>query len=161
MAQAPPRSTGMQAALYMGFAVLMILLNLLIQNLNLLYVAPWVATHLGHIGLVQHYYLAQEPENYTELVGSAAAVAITYVVKFALDKFVVFQRTERSLKQTSREFTIYFLLALVTTALNIGIQWFLGKTTPIGLNTRIIIALVCGYATKFVLDRKYVFQAPA
>jgi len=93
-----------------------------------------------------------------ELIGSVLAVGITYVIKFLLDKFIVFEKKHASLKQTSREFVIYFGFAILTTLENIGIQFVLGLWTPIPLELRIIIALTCGYITKFYLDRKYCFE---
>jgi len=147
-----------QATYYFFFAVLMIGLNMLIQNLHLTYFVPFLASHFGQYTLIQTYYLSTSPYNMPELIGSVIAVGITYVVKFLLDKFIVFEKKDSSLKQTTREFVIYFGFAILTTLENIGIQFLLGLWTPIPLEFRIIIALTCGYITKFYLDRKYCFE---
>jgi putative flippase GtrA len=149
-----------QAILYAVFAVLMVLLNILIQHLNIIWLAPFVEKYFGDIGLIQRYYLAVEPINYLELVGSVIAVGITYIVKFILDKFIVFEKKGSDLKETGSEFVKYFLFAILTTIENIGIQFVLGFITPWSLSVRIIIALTAGYTTKFFLDRKYVFAKP-
>jgi putative flippase GtrA len=148
-----------QAILYGVFAVLMVLLNILIQHLNIIWLAPFVEKYFGSIDLIRTYYLSTEPVNYLELVGSVIAVGITYIVKFLLDKFIVFEKKELKLKDTSEEFTKYFIFAILTTLENIGIQFILGVITNWALTIRIIIALTAGYTTKFFLDRKYVFHA--
>lgn len=148
-----------QAILYGVFAVLMVLLNILIQHLNILWLAPFIERYLGSIDLIRSYYLSTEPVNYLELVGSIIAVGITYIVKFLLDKFIVFEKKEIKIKDTSEEFAKYFIFAILTTIENIGIQFILGLITNWALSVRIIIALTAGYTTKFFLDRKYVFHA--
>ena len=135
----------------------MVLLNILIQHLNIIWLGPFVEKYFSSIELVRKYYLATDPVNYLELVGSVIAVGITYIVKFILDKFVVFEKRQVDLKETGKEFTKYFGFAILTTVENILIQFILGLITPWPLTVRIIIALTAGYATKFFLDRKYVF----
>lgn len=147
-----------QASFYFFFAVLMIGLNLFIQKVHLTYIVPFISTQWGHYSLIATYYLATSPYNMPELIGSVIAVGITYVIKFLLDKFIVFEKKHASMKQTGREFLIYFGFAILTTLENIGIQFLLGIWTPIPLEFRIIIALTCGYITKFYLDRKYCFE---
>ncbi len=148
-----------QAILYGLFAVLMVLLNILLQHLNIIWLAPFIERYFGSVELIRKYYLATEPVNYLELVGSIIAVGITYIVKFLLDKFIVFEKKEIKIKDTSEEFAKYFVFAILTTLENIGIQFILGILTNWALTIRIIIALTAGYTTKFFLDRKYVFHA--
>ena len=152
-----PKTVAYQAMLYGIFAVLMILLNMLLQFLHEWYIAPTLELYLGHIPLLQQYYFPVSPINYRELIGSGFAVAITYIVKFLLDKFIVFEKKSIEAKTLSKEFFLYLGFAILTTLLNIGIQFVLGLWTPWSLAFRITIALTCGYATKFVLDLKYVF----
>lgn len=147
-----------QALWYFIFAAIMILLNMFIQNLHKLYFLPFVASNFAEYMLIQKYYLSTMPYNMPELIGSAIAVIITYLTKFLLDKFIVFQKGQTGFKQTQREFLFYFGFAILTTLENIGIQFLLGLWTPLTMNIRIVIALVCGYITKFYLDRKYCFE---
>lgn len=93
-----------------------------------------------------------------ELIGSIVAVGITYIIKFFLDKFIVFKKTEKELKETSIEFLKYFGFAILTTIENIGIQFLLTNFMNAPLEISFIIALSIGYFTKFFLDRKFVFK---
>jgi len=147
-----------QPILYFVFAALMICLNYFIQWLNAEYISVFIADNFGSIELIQMFYLAQTPFNMTELVGSVVAVGITYIVKFILDKFIVFQKKSTEIKQTSKEFSLYFLFAIVTTIENIGIQFLLTNFLGSPLILSVIIALTIGYITKFILDKRYVFQ---
>lgn len=147
-----------QQVLYFSFAVAMIILNYTIQWLNYDYISVWVENNFGHIGFIQTYYLAKTPYDMTELVGSIVAVGITYIVKFILDKFIVFEKKEKDLKQTSKEFSLYFVFAILTTLENIGIQFILSNFFGSPMVLSLVIALTAGYITKFFLDRKYVFK---
>ena len=129
-----------------------------IQNLHAHFIVPFIQSQWGSISWIQTLYLSTSPYNMPELVGSAAAVVITYIVKFFLDKFIVFRKGFGSFRETNIQFWIYFLFAIITTAENLGIQFLLGILTPLGLNLRIGIALTLGYITKFLLDRKYCFK---
>jgi len=134
-------------------------LNILIQNMYAWWINPILERMLGSISLFQSLLFATDPFDMPELVGSGLAVVITYLLKFLLDKFFVFKSTASTPRQTGRQFGAYFLFAILTTLENLGIQFLLGLWTPLMLNLRIIIALTCGYITKFFLDRKYVFSA--
>ena len=147
-----------QMTLYLIFAALMIILNIFLQNAHMIWVVPLVERYLGNITLVQNYYLSRDPYNMPELIGSGLTLIVTYITKFTLDKFIVFKKKHISLQQTRREMLLYFGFAIFTTIENVGIQFFLGLITPWSMNLRIIIALTCGYITKFFLDRKYSFK---
>jgi len=149
-----------QIILYFLFAGLMVGLNIGLQNLHLSIIYPWLQPKLSPYIFFQRVYLSQKPYNMPEIIGSISAVGITYIVKFFLDKFLVFRKKSMQFNQTSREFGLYFLFAIFTTLENLGIQFLLGILTPLGLNLRIFIALSCGYATKFILDKKYSFSVP-
>jgi putative flippase GtrA len=148
-----------QPVLYFIFAALMICLNYFIQWLNKDYISVFIGDNFGSIELIQNWYLAQTPFNMTELVGSVVAVGITYVVKFVLDKFIVFQKKSTEIKQASKEFSLYFLFAIVTTIENIGIQFLLTNFLGTPLVLSVIIALTIGYITKFILDKQFVFNS--
>jgi len=146
-----------QILLYFLFAILMIILNYIIQKFNQLWLAPYICTNFGTVEIIQIFYCSTTP-NMSELIGSIAAVGITYIVKFFLDKFIVFRRGGTHLKETSKEFLKYFGFAVLTTIENVGIQFLLTNLLNTPLEISFIIALSIGYLTKFYLDRKYVFN---
>ncbi|MBD3194704.1 MAG: hypothetical protein GF317_06600 [Candidatus Lokiarchaeota archaeon] len=146
-----------QMVIYLFFALLMIILNYVIQKLNQIYFAPLICANFGHIGLIYDFYCSTSPFNMPELVGSIIAVGITYFTKFFLDKFIVFKTTSDKIKDTSIEFLKYFGFAILTTLENIGIQFLITNFLDTPLEISVVIALTIGYITKFFLDRKYVF----
>ncbi|MFX1338592.1 MAG: GtrA family protein [Promethearchaeota archaeon] len=146
-----------QMMLYFSFAIVMICLNYLIQKSNQLYFAPIICQNFGDLEFIRIYYCSTHPYNMPELIGSIVAVGITYIVKFILDKFVVFKSTMIILKETSEEFFKYFLFAIITTIENIGIQFLMTNFLHTPLEVSMVVALTIGYLTKFLFDRKYVF----
>lgn len=146
-----------QMILYFSFAIVMICLNYLIQKSNQLYFAPNICQNFGDFELIRMCYCSTNPYNMPELIGSIVAVGITYIVKFILDKFVVFKSTAFQLKETSEEFFKYFFFAIITTIENIGIQFLMTNVLHTPLEISMVVALSIGYITKFLLDRKYVF----
>ena len=143
---------------YFSFAILMIILNYGIQKINQLFLAPYICSNFGTIEIIQVLYCSISPYNMPELIGSIAAVGITYIIKFFLDKFIVFKKGGTQLKETSKEFLKYFGFAILTTIENIGIQFLLSNILNTPLEISFVIALSIGYLTKFYLDRKYVFN---
>lgn len=146
-----------QMVLYFLFAICMIILNYFIQKINQVILAPSICENLGDIAFIQLLYCSTNPFNMPELIGSIIAVVITYIIKFFLDKFIVFKNMQFAFKDTSREFLKYFGFALLTTLENIGIQFLLTNFLKAPLEFSFIISLSIGYLTKFFLDRKYVF----
>ncbi|MFW9894207.1 MAG: GtrA family protein [Candidatus Thorarchaeota archaeon] len=145
-----------QMILYFIFAALMVGLNYLIQKLNQLVIAPFICLNFSGNDFIQTFYCSASP-NMPELIGSIVAVGITYIIKFFLDKFIVFKKTGTVLKETSLEFVKYFGFAILTTIENIGIQFLLTNYLNTPLEISVIIALSIGYLTKFFIDRKFVF----
>ncbi|MBN2155308.1 MAG: GtrA family protein [Candidatus Lokiarchaeota archaeon] len=146
-----------QITLYLVFAGGMIALNYFIQFFNISVVAPWVESRWGHILIINGLYLSQTPINMTEFVGSIIAVGITYLIKFFLDKFIVFKNRDATLKTTSKQFLIYFVLAVFTTLENVGIQLLFTNVFGTPLVVSVITALSAGYITKYFLDKRFVF----
>jgi putative flippase GtrA len=142
--------------LYFTFAAIMIGLNYLIQKLNQLVIVRFICQNFGGNDFFQIFYCSTNPFNMPELIGSIVAVGITYIIKFFLDKYIVF-KTETKLKETSLEFIKYFGFALLTTIENIGIQFLLTNYLNTPLEISFIIALSIGYLTKFFIDKKFVF----
>jgi putative flippase GtrA len=145
-----------QMLLYFTFAALMIGLNYGIQKLNQ-FIAPTLCSSFAGIDWFQVLYCTQEPKM-SDFIGSVLAVGITYLIKFFLDKFLVFKARSKKLKQTSKEFVKYFMFAILTTLENLGIQFILENFFNLPLDLSVFIALPIGYLTKFFLDRTYVFQ---
>ena len=143
--------------LYFVFAAIMIGLNYLIQKLNELVIEPFICQNFGVNDFLHIFYCSTNPFDMPELMGSIVAVGITYIIKFFLDKYIVFKKTETKLKETSLEFIKYFGFAILTTIENIGIQFLLTNYLNTPLEISIIIALSIGYLTKFFIDRKFVF----
>ena len=145
-----------QMSLYLTFAACMIGLNYLIQKTNQLLIAPFICMNFGSVDWIHLLYCQTSP-NMSEFIGSIAAVGITYLIKFFLDKYLVFKKTNSTVKDTSVEFMKYFAFAILTTLLNIGIQFIMTNFIGTRLEISFIVALTIGYITKFFLDRKYVF----
>ena len=146
-----------QLILYFIFAACMILLNYVIQKTNELIISPFICSAFGGNAFIQNLYCSTIPINMPELIGSIAAVGITYIIKFFLDKYLVFKKTSLKIKETSQEFFKYFGFAILTTIENVGIQFVLTNFFNAPLELSFIIALSIGYITKFFLDKKYVF----
>ena len=155
---AEPLDIRRQMILYFSFAACMIILNYIIQKVNQLFIAPYICANFGDIGLIQTLYCSSTPYNMHELVGSIVAVGITYLIKFFLDKYIVFKKKGGKLKDTSQEFVKYFGFAILTTIENIGIQFIMTNFLGTPLEISMVVALSIGYGTKFLLDRKYVFS---
>ena len=146
-----------QMILYFLFAACMIILNYLIQKTNQHLFEPLICGNFGSNEFIHAVYCSTNPYNMPELIGSILAVGITYLVKFFLDKYIVFKKSSLKLKETSQEFLKYFGFAILTTIENIGIQFLLTNFLYAPLEISFIIALSIGYITKFFLDKKYVF----
>lgn len=146
-----------QMLLYFIFVIFMIVLNYIIQKINELVIAPYVCGTLGGIEIIQILYCSTSNVDMPELIGSIVAVGITYIIKFFLDKYIVFKKSSLKMKETSQEFLKYFGFAILTTIENIGIQFLFTNFFKAPPEISIIIALSIGYITKFFLDRKYVF----
>ncbi|MFX1238128.1 MAG: GtrA family protein, partial [Promethearchaeota archaeon] len=146
-----------QLIIYLIFAFLMIALNYFIQKTNQLVIAPYICENFGHLDIIHSLYCSIDPINMPELIGSIVAVGITYLLKFPLDKYVVFKKGGSNLKDSSQEFIKYMGLAILTTILNIGIQFIMTNLFRTPLEISFIVGLTIGYIAKFFLDKKYVF----
>ncbi|MBN1801949.1 MAG: GtrA family protein [Candidatus Lokiarchaeota archaeon] len=151
------REVHKQLVIYLIFALLMIVLNYLIQKTNQIFLYPYICNNFGHLEFIHTLYCSIDPINMAELLGSIVAVGICYIIKFFLDKYVVFKKSGSNIKDTSQEFFKYFAFAILTTLLNIGIQFLMTNFVNSPLELSMIVALVIGYTVKFFLDRKYVF----
>ncbi|MHA2289350.1 MAG: GtrA family protein, partial [Promethearchaeota archaeon] len=134
-----------QMILYFIFAACMIVLNYGIQKLNELVIAPYICGAFEDNEIIQILYCSTTSIDMPELIGSIAAVGITYIVKFFLDKYIVFKKSSLKIKETSQEFLKYFGFAILTTIENIGIQFLLTNFFHTPIEISVIIALSIGY----------------
>ena len=70
-----------QMILYFSFAIIMIILNYIIQKSNQLYLSPSICQNFGNLEFIQIFYCSTNPYNMPELIGSILAVGITYIIK--------------------------------------------------------------------------------
>ena len=146
-----------QLFLYFIFAVCMIALNYGIQKLNQIVFAPAICNSFGSSEFIYILYCSTSPYDMPTFTGSIVAIGITYIIKYFLDKLIVFKSKETSLRLTTIEFLKYLVLAILTSVENVGIQFLLKNFFTFSLEVSLIVALTVGYCTKFFLDRKYVF----
>jgi len=146
-----------QLILYFAFAVCMIALNYGIQKWNQIVFVPVICNSFGSNEFINLLYCSTFPYDMPTLMGSIVAVGVTYIIKYFLDKIIVFKSKENSLRKTTKEFLKYLVLAILTSIENVGIQFLLGNFLNFSVEVSIIVALTVGYSTKFFLDRKYVF----
>jgi putative flippase GtrA len=97
---------------------------------------------------------------------AAALVAGTgtgLVAKYWLDKHWIFYDRERSLGGQSRQFTLYTVMGLATTAIFWGLEtaFWLAWQTDVMREAGGVLGLVIGYAVKYNLDRRFVFAGAA
>ena len=96
-----------------------------------------------------NYYLAL-------LIGTATGL----ITKYFLDKNYIFKDYDNSIKNNSKQFSLYLLNGIITTLIFWGTEslfYFLYKTN----NARefgALVGLSIGYFLKYKLDKKYVFQ---
>lgn len=82
-----------------------------------------------------------------------------FVFKFIVDKFIVFEERTTTIEKTTKQIFLYFLFAILTTAIFWGFE-FLFKILFTKGNMYLIggiIGLTIGYTIKFLLDKTYVF----
>jgi len=83
------------------------------------------------------------------------------VVKYLLDKRWVFDDRSTGLAQNSRKFGLYAALGLITTAIFWGTEtafWLIWQSHSMR-EAGAVLGLAIGYVIKYLLDRRYVFDA--
>ena len=92
-------------------------------------------------------------------VGTAAGLCLKYL----LDKRYIFQDRATGARAHARRFSLYAMGGLFTTAIPYGLEQVAGHAYPHS-NAAVYVAgaigLACGYAVKFRLDRRFVFNRP-
>ncbi len=149
-----------QLILYLVFAILMIFLSILIKYLNLNIISVIIEENeiFYNLYLIQVFYLSTDPINMRILVGSILAVGITFIIKFLLDKFIVFRKKELELKETAKQFSLSLIFSIITTFENVIVDYLIFEFIIPNYIISTFIALTIGYLMKFLLDSKYTFK---
>lgn len=127
---------------YGGFAVIAVLANLAMQRVVL-----W-GTPMPEVGFA-HYALA---------LGAGTLVGLA--VKYVLDKRWIFFDTTTGAAAQGKQFTLYTLMGIATTAIFWVTQtsfWLIWQT-DLARETGAVLGLTVGYLTKYALDRRFVFN---
>ena len=118
--------------------------------------AQWAVLHYG-----PYLFRMWRPLEITGAVavGTAAGLCLKYV----LDKRFIFQDRSTGARAHAKRFSLYAMGGLFTTAIPYGLEQFAGHAYPKN-NMAVYIAgalgLAVGYAVKFRLDRRFVFNRP-
>ena len=91
----------------------------------------------------------------------AAGTGVGLVTKYVLDKHWIFNDRSTGLATHGRKFSLYTLMGVITTGIFWGMEVLFDAISP-GGRLRFVgaaIGLVIGYAVKYRLDRKFVFEA--
>lgn len=123
---------------YFLFALLAIIINLLIQHLTL-------SIYQG---------------SYDVYLALCMGTGVGLVLKYILDKFFVFKKEKKSLKEEGNLFLIYSFLGVFTTlfywAVELSFHYLL--SFPSAKYIGGALGLIGGYLIKYYLDKRFVFQ---
>lgn len=90
----------------------------------------------------------------------AVGTLVGLVVKYLLDKRWIFFDTTRGARAQGRQFFLYSLMGVATTAIfwvTETVFWLLWQT-DLARETGAVIGLTIGYGTKYALDSRFVFR---
>lgn len=127
-------------------------------RLALLYVAFAVVATLVNIG-VQRLSIAAYEGPYFLAAAIFAGTLVGLVVKYVLDKKWIFHDVGTSAAKDSKQFVLYALMGVITTAIFWGSEaasWMIWKTHS-AREIGAVIGLTIGYVVKYQLDRRFVF----
>ena len=88
-----------------------------------------------------------------------AGTAVGLVIKYALDKRWIFRDRTGGVRGHGRQFTLYTVMGLVTTAIFWGTEtafWLIWRT-DLMREAGAVLGLSVGYVVKYQLDRRFVF----
>jgi len=90
----------------------------------------------------------------------AAGTLVGLVVKYMLDKRWIFHDTTRGVRAQGRQFFLYSLMGVATTAIFWVTEtaFWLIWGTDLAREAGAVLGLMVGYTTKYLLDRRFVFQ---
>jgi putative flippase GtrA len=125
---------------YVGFAVVAVLANLATQRLVL----------LG----------TETASGMQFAVALGAGTLVGLVVKYILDKRWIFFDDTRGAGATGRQFFMYSVMGVATTAIFWVTEtaFWLTWETDLAREIGAVIGLTIGYVTKYLLDRRFVFR---
>ncbi len=148
------RTSTNQYLIYMSFAAISIVLNLVSQYLMRVLLVFFLPNFANTKFLNFEYWF---------LIALGFGTVIGFLFKFVVDKFVVFEEKllenrKEEIQKTSKQISLYFSFAIFTTMIFWGFE-FTFKVFLSG-NWYLfggLIGLIIGYTVKFLLDRKFVF----
>ena len=90
----------------------------------------------------------------------AAGTGVGLVVKYLLDKRWIFYDGTTGARAQGRQFALYTLMGVVTTAIFWVTEtaFWLAWGTDLAREAGAVLGLSVGYVTKYLLDRRYVFR---
>lgn len=111
---------------------------------------------------VQGVLLSFEQLPYRLGLALVAGTGTGLVVKFLLDRRWIFHDRSRSARRQGRQFTLYTLTGVVTTAIFWASEtaFFLAFGTVWMAQVGAALGLAVGYVLKYQLDRRFVFNQP-
>lgn len=129
------------------------------------YIAFAVAATLANLATQRIVFAAADalPQIPSALVFGAAVAAGTLaglVLKYVLDKRWIFDDRSRGLQAHGKQFSLYVLMGVATTAIFWGSEtlfWLLWHS-QIAREAGAVIGLSIGYVVKYRLDRRFVFR---
>jgi putative flippase GtrA len=147
LAVGPPSARATQIAVaYCAFAACAMAVNLSAQ---------WLVLHFG-----PHLFRMWRP---LEITGAmAVGTGAGLVLKYVLDKRFIFQDPATGARAHAKRFSLYAAGGLFTTAIPYGLELVTGMAFRRGPAIYVAgaVGLVIGYAVKFQLDRRFVFNRP-
>ena len=122
---------------YILFCIVATFINLAAQRISL------------KIIILDHYFIAL-------LIGTLSGL----FTKFFLDKNYIFNDFDHSLKNNSKQFTLYSFNGIFTTLIFWGAEslFYFVFATNFARELGAVIGLSIGYVLKYRLDKKYVFE---
>lgn len=137
---------GHLTAVYCAFAAVAMTVNLSAQ---------WIVLRMGL--LVPHV-----PGFFVVTAATAVGTAAGLLLKYGLDKRFIFQDRTTGARAHARRFSLYAAGGLFTTAIPYGLELVARGFYPRGPAVLIAgaVGLIIGYAVKFRLDRRFVFNRP-
>ncbi len=134
--------------LYAVFAAIAIAVNLGTQRLVVL-LWEWIAPQLG-LPIAWEFVLAL-------LAGTGTGL----LVKYALDKRLIFAFVTRSARHNIKTFILYSLMGVATTVIFWGFEFAFENLVAFSGSRYVggFVGLVIGYTSKYLLDRRFVFRA--
>ena len=153
--------------LYMLFAVISIGVNLGSQYVTEIVLSQFALFHHALLSpgtltvpLINYPLSLDKEISWLFMTHLVVGTGFGFIVKFVLDKFIVFQESHQNFSHTFKQVFIYGLLAIITTLIFWGFQ-FAFKIIFTAENAWVaggLIGLIIGYTTKYFLDKLFVFK---